>query len=231
MLRKIGLVKISVMSVLSIAILNMWSCTFANKRAVRLYKAVEQQGYTYDAIIVPGVPFNGISWDSTMKGRVLWSYHLYKNGITRNVIYSGGAVYTAYYEAKIMALYGEQLGIPKEHIFCDTLAEHSTENVFYSYEIARRQGFKSIALATDPGQSSLLGGFTRKRFGTPIAHVPFVVDTLKKYSHLNPKIEPSSALKINFQSLVEREGTWQRMKGTAGKYIPWKNEDKRADSL
>jgi hypothetical protein len=222
---------ILIMSALSVAILNFLSCTFAHKRAARLYAATQQQGCIYDAIIVPGIPFDGVRWDSTMRGRVLWSYHLYKNGIARNIIYSGGAVYTRYYESKIMALYALALGIPVEHIFCDTLAEHSTENVFYAYQIAKSHGFKSIALATDPGQSALLQSFTRKRFDSPIAHIPFLVDTLRQYNHLQPDIDPSTAIKPDFIAITERQGRWERLKGTLGKYIPWPDERKRADSL
>ncbi len=61
----------------------------------------------YDAIIVPGVPYDGKHWSETMRNRVQWSIYLYKKGIAKNIIYSGSAVYTEYEEAKIMALYGE----------------------------------------------------------------------------------------------------------------------------
>ncbi len=50
----------------------------------------------FDAIIVPGIPFQNGQWDSVMKARVLWSWVLYKNGYTKNIIYSGGAVYSPY---------------------------------------------------------------------------------------------------------------------------------------
>jgi len=51
---------------------------------------------------------------------VLWASFLYKQGVIRNIIFSGGAVYTPYYEAKVMGLYAQRLGIPKEHIFYET---------------------------------------------------------------------------------------------------------------
>ncbi len=67
----------------------------------------------YDAIIVPGVPYDGEHWSATMQIRVHWSNYLYQQGYTKNIIYSGGAVYSKYYESKTMALFGEGLGIPK----------------------------------------------------------------------------------------------------------------------
>ena len=204
-----------------ISVLFEFGCISFKKRPRRLLKEVVENGQTFDAIIVPGAPFKNNTWDSIVKGRVIWSYVLYKSGIARNVIYSGGAVYSPYYEAKIMGLYAMQLGIPAEHIFYDTLAEHSTENVYYSYELARENGFKSIALATDPLQSSMLKGFTRKRFATPIAHLPFVIDSLKQYNSLSPVIDAAPAFKPYFKSIAERETFWERLKGTRGKYIPF----------
>lgn len=221
-------IKFLIMAGLLGSLLFQIGCISFKKRPRRLFREVVAEHKTFDAIIVPGVPFYKTSWDSTMKARVIWSYILYKGGYARNVIYSGGAVYSPYYEARIMGLYAQQLGIPAEHIFYDTLAQHSTENVYYSYELARKLGFKSIALATDPGQSSLLKRFTRKRFGTPIAHIPFVMDSLWAYNHTDPVIEPSPALSADsFISITQRETFWQRIRGTMGKNIPWENKETR----
>lgn len=209
-------------------ILFQLGCISFRKRPQRLFQEVVKQQQHFDAIIVPGVPLYNNTWDSTMKSRVIWSYVLYKHGYAKNIIYSGGAVYSPYYEAKIMGLYAQKLGVPAEHIFYDTLAEHSTENVFYSYELARKLGFKTIALATDPFQSSLLKSFTRKRFETKITHLPFIEDSLKAYNGINPVIDPSSAIYAgSFVSITKRESFWKRLRGTLGKNIRWKNKDTR----
>ncbi|MBK6774437.1 MAG: YdcF family protein [Flavobacteriales bacterium] len=65
-----------------------------------------------------------------MKLRVHWAVHLFKEGVARNIIFSGGAVYTPYVEAEIMSLYAQELGVPAKHCFLDPIAEHSTENIF-----------------------------------------------------------------------------------------------------
>ena len=197
------------------------SCVTSKKGAQRDLAAIEGIK-PIDAVIVPGIPFNNGAWDSVMKGRVLWSYILYKNGYTRNVIYSGSAVYSGYYEGIIMGLYAEQLGIPREHIFYETRARHSTENVYYSYLLAQKQGFKSIGLATDPFQSSMLRSFTRRRFTTRIWHLPMNTDSLKVYNHLNPHIDPSSARADSFTYITVKESFWKRIKGTMGKDIDWR---------
>ena len=77
------------------------------------YKLANRHG-PYDAIIVPGVPFNGKEWEDVMKMRVYWSYLLFQRGMTKNIIYSGSAVYTPYYESEIMKLYALKLGIPEK---------------------------------------------------------------------------------------------------------------------
>lgn len=186
----------------------------------------------FDAIIVPGIPFKNGGWDSVMKARVLWSYILFKHGYARNIIYSGAAVYSPYKEAVIMGLYAQELGIPAKNIFYDTLAKHSTENVYYSYLLAQKIGFKSLALATDPFQSFVLRSFTRRRFQTPIYLLPFITDSLARYNYLNPHIEPATAKVNNFEPLPEKENFFQRLKGTLGSDIDWSQyEDGRLGPL
>lgn len=190
------------------------------KSPKKVYRELVAQQQSFDVIIVPGVPFDGKAWSNTMQRRVLWSYLLYKNGYARNIIYSGGAVYSPYYEAKIMGLYAQQLGIPAEHIFYDTLAEHSTENVYYSYELARKQGFKTIALATEYNQAILLKGFVRRRFATGIAILPIVEAMVEEYRHPELVIDPFPAFKLDFVSIMERESFGARFRGTLGKKVP-----------
>jgi len=158
------------------------------------------------------------------KMRIHWAKYLYSKGYTRNVIFSGSAVATPYVESKLMALYGEALGIPKENIFIEQKAEHSVENVYYSYRMAKEMGFTKIALASDPFQSSYMGKFIRK-FELPVALLPTVIDTLKVLNLYEPKINPESALKKDFVKLSDRENLYQRLKGTMGKYIIWHEED------
>jgi uncharacterized SAM-binding protein YcdF (DUF218 family) len=195
------------------------ACSYSSKTQKKLYRAIEHE--EFDAIIVPGVPFEDGKWDRTMKGRVYWSKWLYDNGIARNIIYSGGAVYSPYYEAKIMSLYAEALGIPPEHIFTDTLAEHTTENVYYSWKLANKLGFRRLALASDPSQTKMMKSFIRKKLNGSIPVIPFVVDTLKKIEPdmIDPVIDYDQAHKENFVSIVEKQGLWKRRRGTLGKNI------------
>ncbi|CAG4994837.1 hypothetical protein DYBT9275_01478 [Dyadobacter sp. CECT 9275] len=178
----------------------------------------------YDAIIVPGYPYNGYSWDRVLTLRICWAKFLYDKGYTKNIIFSGGAVATPYIESRVMAYYAEALGIPAENLFTEERAEHSTENVYYSYRLAKEKGFKKIALATDPYQNGYMQKFVRK-YQLPVAFLPTVLDTLRKLDTLQPSIDPKPALKENFVKLSDREGFFKRFRGTLGRYIVWHEED------
>jgi uncharacterized SAM-binding protein YcdF (DUF218 family) len=156
-----------------------------------------------------------------VKGRVYWSKFLFDKGIAKNLMYSGSSVYSPYTEAVIMSLYAEAIGIPKENIFTETKAEHSTENVYYSYKKAQQLGFKKIAIASDPFQTKLLRRFTRNKVSADIKFIPFVVDTLKEMQPQmkDPAIDHQQAFVKDFKSIVKRESFWKRLRGTLGKNI------------
>ena len=172
----------------------------------------------YDVIIVPGVPFEDGKWSDIMKARVYWSHYLYEQGIANNVIYSGSSVYSPYVEAEIMSLYGQQLGIPGENIYTETRAEHSTENLYYSYQLAQELGFQTIALATDPFQSFLLE-FFKKKVNSNIRSIPICFKILKQLPRPDVKIDAELAYVEDFVSLYERENFFQRFTGTLGRRI------------
>ncbi|MBI1288032.1 MAG: YdcF family protein [Flavobacteriales bacterium] len=185
----------------------------------RAFRNAEPQ-MPFDVVIVPGVPFD-TAWSDVMRMRVLWSYYLYNRGYTKNIIFSGSAVYTPYIESRIMAEYAEKLGIPAEHIFTEERAEHSTENVFYSYYMAKDLGFRNIALATDPFQTKMVKSFAKKK-KLDIAYVPAIFDTIHAYyADVTATIDPTWAEVDNFVALPEREGFWKRFAGTMGKNLKY----------
>lgn len=175
----------------------------------------------YDVIIVPGVPFNDGRWSRVMKGRVYWSKLLFDEGIAKNIIYSGSAVYSPYEEGKIMAAYAVALGIPAEHVFSEVRAEHSSENVWYSSRLARNLGFRRIAVASDPFQTKMLRRFAKRKVSADIGLIPIVEDSLKamESSMTDPEIDPSPAFRKNFVNIKKREGLFTRLRGTLGKNI------------
>ena len=190
--------------------------SFSQKECKVYYAQAEKK--TFDIVIVPGVPFDGHKWDTIMKGRVYWAKHLYDSGITKHIIFSGSSVYTPYYEGKIMALYAKEIGIPDSVIYTEIKAEHTTENVYYSYKKSRNLGFRKIALATDPFQCKMMVKFIQHE-NLDIALIPFVKEILKKENKTNPEIPYKIAFNPNFVSIKDRESGKTRRNGTRGKNI------------
>lgn len=178
----------------------------------------------YDVVIVPGFPYNGQNWDRVLKMRIHWAKFLFDNGYTKNVIFSGSAVATPYIESRVMAYYAKELGIPGDNIFTEEKAEHSTENVYYAFCMAREMGFQKIALATDPFQNSYMRKFAA-RFELPLGFLPTVLDTLRTMEMPEPQISLANTTRENFVKLSDRENFFQRFKGTMGGYINWHEVD------
>ncbi len=172
-----------------------------------------------DVAIVPGLPLYNGQWDTLLKTRMLWSEFLIRKGYVKYVIYSGNAVYTPWMEGPSMALIARQLGIDSSRIFVDTLAEHSTENLHYSYLMAKAKGFKSIAVATDPFQCAMLHKFAKKNFEEEIYFLPVIYDSIKARTAVEVQIDTTLTKKKNFRSLEERQGYKERLKGTRGKQL------------
>lgn len=173
---------------------------------------------SYDVVVVPGLPLENGKWGKIMRGRIYWAKYLYDSGIAKNIMFSGSAVYTPYIEAEVMALYAVTIGIPREHIFTETKAEHSTENIFYSYRKAMKLGFKTVALASDPFQSKMLSTYIKEHVNVEIDIIPFVTDTLKKMHQETEDhaIAIQSAYVSNFVALPDRQNIWERLRGTRG---------------
>ena len=127
------------------------------KNSIKYEAAI--QNAPYDAIIVPGLQYNEVKWELLMQQRIYWAKYLVDQDFAEHVIFSGSAVYTPYIESVIMREYAIKIGIPAEIIFTEENAEHSTENLYYSYQIAKNNNFTKIALASDPLQSFLLTFF------------------------------------------------------------------------
>lgn len=161
-----------------------------------------------------------------MKGRVYWAKYLFDKGMVKNIMFSGSAVHTPWFEGKIMALYAKAIGIPETNIFTEDDAEHSTENIFFSYKKAREMGFAKIAFASDPIQSKALRRFIKQKVSAEIALIPMVYNYLREIDSemFDPQIYTVSALAQNFVPLRERERFQKRFNGTLGKNIHKKNQ-------
>ena len=201
-----------------------YTCSVSVRETKSLYKEAKTKA-PYDVVIVPGYPFKNGAWDDLLKARIYWSWLLFNRGMTKNVMYSGSAVYSPYIESRIMRLYAIALGIPGNHIFTEMRAEHSTENVYYGYQLARKLGFSRIALATDPFQSKMLQQFVRKKIGAGMDFIPIIYDSLDHMDTVRVEIDPETAFVENFVPITERESLWERLRGTRGDNIDYRSKD------
>jgi uncharacterized SAM-binding protein YcdF (DUF218 family) len=197
-------------------VLLLTHCSF-QRYATKSFERAKKE-IPFDVIIVPGVPYQDTAMNVIYKARVLWAKYLYDSNFTKNIIFSGSAVYTPYYEATTMMMYADSLGLPTENLFAEIEALHSTENIYYGWKMAKPMGFKKIALATDPFQSRLLKSFMEE-YTPGVYSIPIVFEKIDTKAIVFPKINDRAAFVDNFISLPKRQGFWERFKGTRGKRV------------
>jgi hypothetical protein len=171
-----------------------------------------------EVIIVPGMPYDSLDEPSLMRRRMHWAKILYDNGATTYFIFSGSSVYTPYKEGLVMKIMADSMGIPSHRTFAETTAEHSTENLYYSWKMAKDMGFTRIGVATDQFQMVMLKKI-RKKYCQEVAFIPVGIPAAEFSDKYLPHINAQSAYVENFVSLKERKNFWQRMQGTLGKRI------------
>jgi hypothetical protein len=179
-----------------------------------------KNGSPFDVIIVPGMPFKKGAWMKAVKARIYWAKYLLENGITKKIMFSGGAVYTEYIEAESMKLYAIAVGIPENVILTEPKAEHSTQNLYYSYHECVKLGYHRMAMATDPFQAKMMDGFIKTQL-PELGCLPFVLKVIDEIDPfmIEPQLDCEEAIAPNFISVKERENRKTRMDGTKGKNI------------
>ncbi|MFO7939985.1 MAG: YdcF family protein [Bacteroidales bacterium] len=202
-------------------LLTLLSLHVCGSRPVKQF-AKAQRNAPYEVIIVPGVPYDDDDYTELLAKRIKWAVHLYKSGVTRHIIFSGSAVYTPYVESIIMKQYALAYEVPDSVIFTEKRAEHSVENVYYSYVLAREMGFTKIALATDRFQSRMME-WASSNMKVKIDFIPIVEDRLEQVNYGQVQIDPTKAYIPDFVSIEDRESVWERMRGTFGKNVEKKD--------
>ncbi|MBA3705825.1 MAG: YdcF family protein [Bacteroidetes bacterium] len=193
-------------------------CSYDYRNSEKVNPEKTEHQDQYDIIIVPGVPYQQPSFAIVLKSRILWAKYLFEQKIAKNIIFSGSSVHTPYIEGKIMRIYADSLGISSVNTFSEIKAEHSTENVIYSLQLAKKMGFKRIAVATDPYQAIMLKNFIKRK-------CPEVEVITIEYNKIHlktspwPDIDASSAYVNNFVPLGDRENCLKRFTGTMGRHI------------
>ncbi|MBN8691538.1 MAG: YdcF family protein [Bacteroidetes bacterium] len=169
----------------------------------------------YDVIIVPGYPSDSGKINIVLSERLRWAAYLYKNGYTKNIIFSGAAVYTPYKEAVVLKLYAKQLGLPETILYTETKAEHTTENLYYSCLMAQELGFKKIGFASQTAHTSFMKAFP-KRYGLTCDMLPAILDSVNTIPHQFTTVNAQEAFVADFVLIEKRQSKIQRLRGTRG---------------
>jgi uncharacterized SAM-binding protein YcdF (DUF218 family) len=174
----------------------------------------------YDVIIVPGMGFDTATQQTSgFNTRIVWAKTLYDRGVAKNIIFSGAACYSPYIEGKVMKMIAEKIGVPPQNIYCETQAQHGKENVYYSWLMAHKLGFKKIALATDAYQALYLKAFVEKNM-PDMGILPVAIDSLKYFSTPVPAIDASTAMVKDFIPLTKRQSAWSRFEQANSMHLP-----------
>jgi uncharacterized SAM-binding protein YcdF (DUF218 family) len=174
----------------------------------------------YDVIIVPGMGFDTATQQTSgFNTRIVWAKTLYDRGVAKNIIFSGAACSSPYVEGTVMKMIAEKIGVPSQHIFSEIQAEHSKENVYFGWLMARKLGFKKIALATDPYQALYLKAFVEKNM-PDMGILPLSIDSLKYFSPPVPQVDVSTVLVKDFIPLNKRKSFWSRYGQAKGTDLP-----------
>jgi uncharacterized SAM-binding protein YcdF (DUF218 family) len=186
------------------------SCSVFHASVTQEYRETLAAG-PYDALIVPGFPFKNGQWSRVTKARVYWSRELFQKGVAHHIIYSGAAVHTPYVEGELMALYARAIGVPPHVILTETNALHSCENLYYSYQLARRLGFEKVAVVSDPIHTPHLRRVARE-FDLPLAFLPVDFVRLIQIPKSNPQVDSRAVYVEGFvppkQRLTRQEIKW-----------------------
>ena len=104
----------------------------------------------FDAVIIPGCPSEEDgSLSLCQMSRAVWASILWHRGVAGAFITSGSAVHSRYVEAEALAAGMTALGVPAERIWLEPNALHTDENMYYSLQIARALGFRTLAVVGD----------------------------------------------------------------------------------
>lgn len=78
--------------------------------------------------------------------RVDTAVALYRQGVVRNLIFSGADAHSPHVEADVMADLAERRGVPRAHVFREPRALTTWQNLRFSQRIMRAQGFRTAVM-------------------------------------------------------------------------------------
>ncbi|MFH1607900.1 MAG: YdcF family protein [archaeon] len=104
-----------------------------------------------DVIVCLGNVFYNPKSVESMKLRTLKSAELYRQGKAGKVIFTGGfKTRKDLSEARFMADYAEERGVPKKDMMLEEMADSTVGNALYCKKIIDKEDFESVIVVTSP---------------------------------------------------------------------------------
>lgn len=126
-----------------------FACLFSAQTAYLIIDGLTDELGSADAIVILGckVNLNG-SPSNRLKARLNRGYDLYKQGLSRKIVVSGGIGKEGYSEARVMADYLIGLGVPASDIFLDENAKNTRQTAIFAKRLAKDHGFQSVLVVS-----------------------------------------------------------------------------------
>ncbi len=101
----------------------------------------------FDTLIVLGYPALGDGSPSPeMRARVMEGVRQYAAGVAPRIIFTGGAAHNAFAESDVMARLAQSQGVPPTAILRESQAMNTVQNIYYSAQMMRRNGWSSAEI-------------------------------------------------------------------------------------
>ncbi|WP_366288793.1 YdcF family protein [Paenibacillus sp. AN1007] len=104
-----------------------------------------------DAAVVLGAAVQGENPSPVFRERIEQAVRLYKDGTVRHLIFTGGSRDSSTpTEAWVGRQYAVSHGVRPEHILIETKSVITRENLLYSLEIGKKEGYRTYTIVSDP---------------------------------------------------------------------------------
>ena len=137
---------------LIIFILVIVCMTYVLYNAVSIYKysKIDKTQSADVAIVLGAGTYNGKPL-AVYRGRISHAIKLYKNGIVKKLIFTGGyGGGNSISDAEAAKKYARQKGVPEKDILIEELSCSTQGNLLYSHKIMSDNGYKHAVVVSDP---------------------------------------------------------------------------------
>ena len=177
-----------------LALASIWICWCVY--AIASFKDRELPARS-DCAIVLGAAAYGSKPSPVFEERIRHALDLYRRGLVRKLIFTGGAGPGAQYaESTVASKFAAQAGVPLSDIYTETQSHTTHQNLGEALGIMRQSGLRSAIIVSDPlhlrrakkmaddlGIEAVTSGTLTTRYRSFSTRAPFLLRELYFYHH------------------------------------------------